>query len=113
MIRLLLLLPMLYLFSCGDTEESSLTMNNLPTDILRNETTALIVCTKKYRDAQGRMQTDNAYQDFYLTSSDTNVAKIVNSRQVYGSPVLSGQSLITAKDNQGTAISAGRTIRVN
>jgi len=83
MIRLLTLLPIFFLLSCGNFDDSSLTLNNLPPSIVLYDTTVVIVATKIYRDAQGRKQTENAYQDFYLTSSDTTKARIINYRRVW------------------------------
>lgn len=111
MIRGLIFLPILFLLSCGDYDDSSLTLNNLPPSIVLYQTTVVIVATKKFRDAQGRMQTDNAYANFYLTSSDSTKARILNDREVYGSGT--GQALITAKDNASTLMSAAKTINVN
>jgi hypothetical protein len=110
MIRLLPLLTLPFLIACGAVEDSSLTMNNLPSSIILYSTSEVIVCTKTFRNAQGRTQTDNNYQDFYLTSSDTAIARIVNSRQIFG--VRTGGTLITAKDNNGTLISTARTLNV-
>ena len=99
-----------FLLACGAYDDSALAINGFPSELILGTTTPVFTVTKKARDAQGSMQTDANYTSFYLTSSDTTIARIVNSRQVFAAKT--GQALITAKDSQGSLASPAYVLKV-
>ena len=86
--------------STSNTEDSLTLPDSYPQSVSPGDTTDVIAAVKKARDATGRLQTDNAYTEFYLVSGDTSIAKIVQERRVLGVGV--GNTTITAKDKQSS-----------
>jgi hypothetical protein len=98
--------------ACTTTNTSeSLTLNAFTAVITAGDTTDVLVGVKNARDAQGRMQTDNAYTNFYLVSQDTTIARIVQERRVLG--VAKGTTTIMAKDHASKLSSAIYNFQVN
>ncbi len=109
----LFFIPLLFgLAACGSSGsgESLNLAGSFSLSLASGDTSTAAVAVLKSRDFTGRLQTNNAYTDFYLTSGDTTVARIYHSRQIIG--VNPGTATVTAYDNASNLISPAYTFTV-
>src|SRR5690349_13900126 len=77
--------------------------SDAPLTLAVGDTSDVLIVSKVTVDANGRETTDSDYGKFKLVSSDTSVAKIVDSRRVLG--VAAGTANVTADDDRSSLVS--------